>query len=301
MNYGLANIATIQGLLRKHNAIPLHQLGQHFLIDRSVVDDMVRLAHIDTGDILIEIGTGMGVVTQKLLEQMAAVEAKAGRNSDLVSLFGIELDRALVLIATTVLTDAGFKNFKILNKNVLDVEITTLLPKNAVYTVVSSLPYYLTTPIIKKLLLEEPRMPQRIVVLMQQEVAQRMTAQPPDMNFLAVMVQLVATVTIERDVSPRSFWPQPDVHSSLVVIEPRAPIDDVGRTVLRLAHEAFQQKRKQLHTTLVKRCNIEASLVAKTLEKAGVGPTARPENLTIEQWRQIAAIIAPDLPRAKSS
>ncbi|KKU82098.1 MAG: Ribosomal RNA small subunit methyltransferase A [Parcubacteria group bacterium GW2011_GWA2_47_8] len=267
MNYGLANIATIQGLLRKHNAIPLHQLGQHFLIDRSVVDDMVRLAHIDTGDILIEIGTGMGVVTQKLLEQMAAVEAKAGRNSDLVSLFGIELDRALVLIATTVLTDAGFKNFKILNKNVLDVEITTLLPKNAVYTVVSSLPYYLTTPIIKKLLLEEHRMPQRIVVLMQQEVAQRMTAQPPDMNFLAV----------------------------------RAPIDDVGRTVLRLAHEAFQQKRKQLHTTLVKRCNIEASLVAKTLEKAGVGPTARPENLTIEQWRQIAAIIAPDLPRAKSS
>ena len=272
--YDLYKKAVIQQLLEQHGAAPLHQLGQHFLTDVTIVDNMVKFAEIAPDDILVEIGTGLGTVTRGLANKAKKV-------------IGIEIDKAMAAITKAVLEDADLDDFEIVNKNILSVEVSGLVPKIFDYTLVSSLPYYLTSPILKKLLIEEEKPPRRLVVLMQKEVAQRMTAVPPNMNFLAVMMQLTSTIEVKRDVAPHSFWPQPDVQSSLVVITPSGEFSELDRTIISYAHAAFQQKRKQLLPTLAKYLERPKEELAAAFATAELDPTIRPENLTVDQWRSL--------------
>jgi 16S rRNA (adenine1518-N6/adenine1519-N6)-dimethyltransferase len=234
------------------NNIPAKKsLGQNWLVNEGVLDRIVQAASVDPGDTILEIGPGQGALTGRL----AATGAKV---------IAVEKDRRL--IETLKEQFSTFPNVQIIEGDVLKLEPSAygLTPDS--YKVVANIPYYLTSHLIR-LILESWPSPTLAVLMVQEEVAHRMMAKPPEMNLLALSVQLYATPEIIMKVSRGSFRPIPNVDSAVVRLTPHTANREEAEKILTLAKQFFSHKRKQM--------------------KTGPNPSARPQELSLEDWKRL--------------
>jgi 16S rRNA (adenine1518-N6/adenine1519-N6)-dimethyltransferase len=267
-------------LLDRHGLSPSRALGQNFLCDRGTVDKIVRLAGIGPGDGVVEIGPGLGSLTTGLLEAGADVVA-------------VEVDRYLLPAlaeATEPWADQPGtrldRRLRIVRADAREVAWDELLDAGP-WTVVANLPYNIATPLILDLLAAEPRLT-RWLVMVQREAGQRLTAEPGSRVYgiPSVLVAYWAESRLVGTIRPEVFLPRPKVDSVLVRIDrsphPRVEADHDRLTTL--VRTGFGQRRKMLRRSL-------AGLVDEaTIERAGIDPTSRPEELSIEDWARLASV-----------
>jgi len=254
--------------LKKQGLLPSKKFGQNFLIDKGVPKDMVSVAELNPEDVVLEIGPGIGTLTQQL-----AKEAK--------KVIAVEKDREMITILKETLKD--FKNIEIVNADILKWNPKYKI-QDTKYKVVGNLPFYLTAPVIRKFLESVKTKPELMVLVVQKEVGQRMCSKPPRSNLLAVSVQFYADTKIISYISKNSFWPQPKVDAAIVKIAPRSlPMGD-KETFFKIVKAGFSQPRKQLINNLSKGLKMDRQKTKTWLLKNGVQSTQRAETLTIKNW-----------------
>lgn len=255
------------------------KLGQNFLIDENIVRNIVAAAELSDKDTVLEVGPGIGTLTQGLAESGASVVA-------------VELDKRLLPVLDTTLE--GYDNVRIVNGDILQVDIMQTVGVDE-FKVCANLPYYITTPIIFALL--EKRLPmERLVAMVQKEVAERMAAKPggKDYGALSVAIQYYTEPEIAFIVPPSSFIPAPSVDSAVIVCKRREkpPVEVCDEALFfRVVKAAFSLRRKMLNNSL-KNMGIKGEQVAKWLELAGVDGKRRAETLSLEEFAALANTFA---------
>ena len=251
------------------------KLGQNFLIKRTVVDKIVQAAELEVGDAVLEVGPGIGTLTQGLAQSGADVTA-------------IELDRRLLEVLDTTL--ASYDNVRIVHGDVLKLDVPTIM-NHKPFKVVANLPYYITTPIIMSLL--ESKLPiERLVVMVQKEVALRMVAKPgtKDYGALSVAVQYYTEPDIVLDVPPKSFLPAPAVTSSVIrcVLRDKPPVDVIDEKLFfRVVKAGFAQRRKTFSNTM-KTTGLSKDRIEELLAKANIDGQRRGETFTLQEFADVA-------------
>ena len=251
------------------------KLGQNFLIKRGIVDEIVKAADLQEGEPVLEIGPGIGTLTQGLAQSGANVTA-------------IELDTRLLEVLDTTL--AQYDNVRIIHGDVLKLDVPSIM-NNEPFKVVANLPYYITTPIIMSLL--ESRLPiERLVVMVQKEVALRMVAKPgtKDYGALSVAVQYYTKPNIVLDVPPKSFLPAPAVTSSVIrcVLRDKPPVDVVDEKLFfRVVKAGFAQRRKTFANTM-KTTGLSKDRIEELLAKANIDGQRRGETFSLQEFADVA-------------
>ena len=251
------------------------KLGQNFLIDENVVRKIVEAAELTAADTVLEVGPGIGTLTQGLAEAQAQVVA-------------VELDKRLLPVLDTTLE--GYDNVRIVSGDILKVDIMAEVGKEN-FKVCANLPYYITTPIIFALL--EKRLPmERLVAMVQKEVAERMAARPGgrDYGALSVAIQYYTEPEIAFIVPPSSFIPAPAVDSAVIVCKRRAkpPVEVEDEAVFfRVVKAAFSLRRKMLSNAL-KNMGITSEQCSQWLALAGIDGKRRGETLTLQDFAALA-------------
>ena len=270
----IASPQVTQHILKRFKLRADKKLGQNFLIDENVVRQIVEAAELSEADTVLEVGPGIGTLTQGLAESKAKVVA-------------VELDtRLLPVLATTL---EGYDNVRVVHGDILKVNIMEEVGAPE-FKVCANLPYYITTPIIFALL--EKRLPmERLVAMVQKEVAERMAAQPggKDYGALSVAIQYYTEPEIAFIVPPTSFIPAPAVDSAVIVCKRRSkpPVEVCDEALFfRVVKAAFSLRRKMLSNSL-KNMGIKSEQVAKWLELAGVDGKRRAETLSLEDFAKL--------------
>jgi len=251
------------------------KLGQNFLIKRGIVDEIVHAAELTPGEPVLEVGPGIGNLTQGLAQSGADVTA-------------IELDRRLLEVLDTTL--ASYDNVRIVHGDVLKLDVPTIM-NHKPFKVVANLPYYITTPIIMSLL--ESKLPiERLVVMVQKEVALRMVAKPgtKDYGALSVAVQYYTEPDIVLDVPPKSFLPAPAVTSSVIrcVLRDKPPVDVIDEKLFfRVVKAGFAQRRKTFSNTM-KTTGLSKDRIEELLAKANIDGQRRGETFTLQEFADVA-------------
>ena len=251
------------------------KLGQNFLINRGIVDEIVHAAELTPGEPVLEVGPGIGTLTQGLAQSGADVTA-------------IELDRRLLEVLDTTL--ASYDNVRIVHGDVLKLDVATIM-NHKPFKVVANLPYYITTPIIMSLL--ESKLPiERLVVMVQKEVALRMVAKPgtKDYGALSVAVQYYTEPDIVLDVPPKSFLPAPAVTSSVIrcVLRDKPPVDVIDEKLFfRVVKAGFAQRRKTFSNTM-KTTGLSRDRIEELLVKANIDGQRRGETFTLQEFADVA-------------
>ena len=255
------------------------KLGQNFLIDETVVRRIVEAAELTPEDTVLEVGPGIGTLTQGLAESGANVVA-------------VELDKRLLPVLDVTLE--GYDNVRIVNGDILQVDIMEQVQKPD-FKCCANLPYYITTPIIFAIL--EKRLPmERLVVMVQKEVAERMAAKPDSKDYgaLSVAIQYFTEPKIAFIVPPSSFIPAPSVDSAVIVCKRRStpPVEVCDENLFfRVVKAAFSLRRKMLSNSL-KNMGIKGEQVNKWLELAGVDGKRRAETLSLEDFAALTNTFA---------
>ena len=270
----IASPQVTQHILNRFKLRADKKLGQNFLIDENVVHQIVAAAELSEADTVLEVGPGIGTLTQGLAESKARVVA-------------VELDTRLLPVLATTLN--GYDNVRVVHGDILKVNIMEEVGAPS-FKVCANLPYYITTPIIFALL--EKRLPmERLVAMVQKEVAERMAAQPGGKEYgaLSVAIQYYTEPEIAFLVPPTSFIPAPAVESAVIVckrrIKPPVEVCDEG-LFFRVVKAAFSLRRKMLSNSL-KNMGIKSEQVAKWLELAGVDGKRRAETLSLEDFAKL--------------
>lgn len=251
------------------------KLGQNFLIKRGIVDEIVHAAELTPGEPVLEVGPGIGTLTQGLAQSGADVTA-------------IELDRRLLAVLDATL--ASYDNVRIIHGDVLKLDVPSIM-NHKPFKVVANLPYYITTPIIMSLL--ESKLPiERLVVMVQKEVALRMVAKPgtKDYGALSVAVQYYTEPDIVLDVPPKSFLPAPAVTSSVIrcVLRDKPPVDVIDEKLFfRVVKAGFAQRRKTFSNTM-KTTGLSKDRIEELLAKANIDGQRRGETFTLQEFADVA-------------
>ena len=280
----LGNAARTKEVLAKYNMSAKKKFGQNFLIDSHVLEGIVEAAGVTDEDLVLEIGPGIGSLTQYLAEAAGKVVA-------------VEIDKTLLPVLADTLSE--YDNVTVINQDILKVDLDEIVSENGgrPIKVVANLPYYITTPIIMKLFESRARI-ESITVMVQKEVADRMAAGPggKDYGSLSLAVGYYAKAVTVMDVPPSSFIPQPNVGSAVVNLsryaEPRVKVQDEKR-LFEIVRTAFNQRRKTLSNSLSNNSALGVSRqeVADALLKMGVDEKARGEILTLEQFAELSDIL----------
>lgn len=269
----IADLSATRHILKTFKLHAVKGLGQNFLINAEVVRRIVEAAEICAGDEVLEIGAGIGTLTQGLLEAGAHVTA-------------VEVDKKLPAVLKETL--AGYDNLRLIEGDILKLNLSELMPRP--FKVVANLPYYITTQILLTLL--EKNLPvTKIVTMVQREVAERMTAAPGSKIYgaLSIAVQFRADSRIAFDVPPSSFLPPPEVTSSVVVCNVRKPPVEVDEDFFfRVVRTAFAKRRKTLLNSL-------ASFGRDKLVASGIDVGRRAETLSLEEFARLANFLAGNL------
>ena len=281
---------TINEIKNKHGFKLSKSLGQNFLTDKNIIDKIIEKSMIGKQDLVIEIGPGIGVLT-------AAAAEEAGK------VIAIEIDRNLIPILKETLSE--YDNIEVINKDILKTDLKEILEQNKEKNgqkvdsvrIVGNLPYYITTPIIMKIL--EDRVPaDSITIMLQQEVADRIKAGPGSKTYgaLSVAVQYYCTVSHVANAPKEIFIPQPKVDSTVIRLDIRKE-----RPVLLYSEEAFfavvkagfGQRRKTLLNSLTGVYGLTKDQVAAVMITAGIDPIRRAETLSLEEFAALANTIRP--------
>jgi len=249
-------------------------LGQHFLVDSSVLDKIISAAELAPSDTVIEVGPGLGILTAELVNKAKKVIA-------------VEVDSKLASSLQKRLSK--FDNLTVINADILELDPQYLLERKKNYKVVANLPYYIAAPILRHFL-EASIKPSLMVVMVQKEVGQSIVAQPGDMSILGISVQLYGKPTIVDYVPAQSFYPEPKVDSAIVRIEvyPRPPVDvtDIAG-FFDIVKAGFSAPRKQIRNSLALGLQLASEEVAHLLKQAKISPQRRPETLSLEEWANL--------------
>jgi len=266
--------------MRRYNLRPNKRLGQHFLVDSRPLYAMLQAAELLPEDGVLEIGPGLGVLTRELCSRAGKVVA-------------VEKDRQLIPILEDLTKD--FKNICILDADVLKLDMEEIREEHfgGSFKVVANLPYYITSPIIMKIIENRHLIP-LAVLMVQKEVAQRLVASPgsKDYGILTIAVNMYAEVKLVCNVGKSSFLPPPKVESAVVKIllrqKPRVEVDE--ELFFKVVEAAFGERRKTLKNSLSRRLDIpgiDPEVIAKALEVTGIDPMRRGETLSIEEYAQL--------------
>lgn len=285
----LTSKSTIKKILKKHNMRPSKRLGQYFLIDKEVLGKIVESASLAKKATVIEIGPGIGTLTERL----AKIAGKV---------IGVEKDKRMCQILKETLKD--YKNIEIVNQDILTYKIKNL----KTYKLVGNLPYYITSPVIRKFL-ESKFPPKEMVLLVQKEVAQRICAKPRHtlhgrgkpgrMSILAVAVQFYSKPEIVKIVLKRVFWPVPKVDSAIIKITPSQILSkqNLGGQAntdkfFRVVKAGFSSPRKQLANNLSNQLNLNKEKIREIFKEIKIGPNVRAQELSIKDWMKILEAIS---------
>jgi 16S rRNA (adenine1518-N6/adenine1519-N6)-dimethyltransferase len=271
-------LARTKKLLRRYDIRTKKRLGQHFLIDDAVLEKILNAANLTPDDTVIEVGPGLGLMTQELARRAGWVIA-------------IELDNRLAAI---LLETIQAENVVVLNEDVLGTDPAKLLkdsaphfpPQLRSYKVVANLPYYITSPVLRHFL-EAPVKPVTMVVMVQKEVAETIAAEAGDRSVLSIAVQFYGKPSIVATVPAASFFPPPEVDSAVVKIDvyrkPPVAVDDVAG-FFKLVRAGFTAARKQVANSLAQGLHLPKEQALELLTKAKIDPQRRAETFTLEEW-----------------
>ncbi|MGM9977487.1 MAG: 16S rRNA (adenine(1518)-N(6)/adenine(1519)-N(6))-dimethyltransferase RsmA [Clostridium sp.] len=265
-----------QELVKKYNFKFSKSLGQNFLIDESVLTDIVEGAEVNSEDLVIEIGPGVGSLTAKLLCKAKKVVS-------------IELDNDLIPILEIELGEEP--NFTLIHNDALKVDFNEIIGDEKSVKLVANLPYYVTTPIIARLLKEDYKF-KSLTIMIQKEVAERIDAEPncKEYGALSLMVQYYCNTKIIRRVSPSCFIPRPKVDSIVIrldkLTEPRVNVKD-EKLMFDIIRNSFNMRRKTLWNG-VKFLGLPKESLENAFEKAGIDPKRRGETLTLEEFARLS-------------
>jgi 16S rRNA (adenine1518-N6/adenine1519-N6)-dimethyltransferase len=274
-------LAQTRKLLRRFDIRAKKGLGQYFLVDEQVLETILAAAELSPNDTVIEVGPGLGIMTGELAKRAGWVIA-------------IELDNRLADILKETLP---YENVVIINEDVLGTNPETLLkgrapgfpPGLSSYKVVANLPYYITSPVLRHFL-EAPVKPETMVVMMQQEVAEVITAGAGQRSMLSIGVQFYGKPSIVTRVPAASFFPAPEVDSAVVKIDvyrqPPVAVDNV-EGFFKLVRAGFRAARKQAANSLAQGLGLPKAEIQKLLAKAGIDPQRRAETFTLEEWANL--------------
>lgn len=269
-------------ILQRYDFSFQKKFGQNFLIDPHVLDKIIKAAKISKEDMVLEIGPGIGTMTQYLAETAGKVVA-------------VEIDRNLIPILTDTLN--GYDNVKVINADILKIDINKLVTEenggNPV-KVVANLPYYITTPIIMGLF--ESHVPvESITVMVQKEVADRMQAGPGNKDYgaLSLAVQYYAVPYIAANVPPNCFMPRPKVGSAVIRLDchKKPPVEVKDESLLfDIIRASFNQRRKTLANGLYNsdRLSFSKEEITRAVEKLGRGASIRGESLTLKEFAELS-------------
>lgn len=248
-------------------------LGQHWLFDSDSLEAMATAAEVQPGDVVLEVGPGLGTLTEVLLSEGASVTA-------------VEFDESLYLelvSETSQFSAEDRKNLKVVNDDILKFDLSQL-PKD--YKVCANIPYYLTSNLIRRML-ENENPPSVMALLIQKEVAERIAAKPGEMSILAVATQFYAEVKLCELVPAELFTPPPKVDSQIIQIKRReTPLfSDVDtKRFFQIVRAGFSEKRKKLRSSLSGGLQISKTEADELLKKSGISPDARAQELSLHDW-----------------
>lgn len=252
-------------------------LGQHFLISQGVLNKILLAADLKPTDTVIEVGPGLGVLTEEILKRAGQVIA-------------VELDDKLV----TALTEKfkAYPNFRIIHSDILKTSPAEILGQNIPYKLVANLPYYITSAVLRQFLEAEIK-PELMVVMVQKEVAKNMVAQTGDMGLLTLSVRFYGNPSLVSTVPGGAFYPPPEVDSAIVKVAiPQAAImQGVSEAdFFKLARAGFGTRRKTLLNALAQGLGVSKQSVLALLNRAGIEPARRAETLSMEEWKMLCLV-----------
>lgn len=266
----LGDIRKIKEILSMYGASPNTDLGQHFLVEKKYLEQIIEAADLSGKELVLEIGPGMGVLTRELSKRAREVVA-------------IEVDPKMVEILKTIC-------LKCTNLTVKNLDVRNFDPTGiGDYSIIANLPYYLTSHILRKFL-EEKNKPKEMVLLVQKEVAERICATPNRMSLLAISIQFYGSVKMIGVVPREAFYPTPQVSSAIVkIITYKTPLFsdvDPGK-FFDLVKSGFGEKRKQLANSLLGFGPYSKEEIIEKLKKSGINPERRAETLSLAEWRTL--------------
>jgi 16S rRNA (adenine1518-N6/adenine1519-N6)-dimethyltransferase len=265
-------------LLDGRGIAPKKSLGQNFLHDPHTLEKIVALAGLPPGATVLEIGSGTGNLTRALARAAARVIA-------------VEVDDRLIPLLEAAFADQP--HVEIVHGDILTLDLSERL-RDIPYLIVANLPYYITSAILRHVFEGMPR-PQRVVVTVQREVAERLVASPGEMSLLAVSVQFYGQPRIALRLSAGAFWPRPEVDSAVVCVDvyDRPPVEVPDEALFfRVVRAGFGQKRKQLRNAISAGLGLDKAAADALLRAAGINSQRRAETLSLEEWAALARAVA---------
>ena len=268
----------VRALMRRFGIRSRRKLGQNFMVDPRALRKVITAAQLTGGETVLEIGAGVGSLTWRLAHHCARVVA-------------VEIDERLIPALEYALSFES--NVEIVAGDILEMDVDEVLG-NGPYSVVANIPYYITSALIRRLM-ESRRRPECLVLSVQKEVAERIVAGPGEMSLLALSVQVYGEPELRGRIPASAFYPQPKVDSAVLRIagypSPRVP-QALIEALFVLARAGFGQKRKQLHNALAKNLGKPNETVLEWLSAAGVRPEQRAQELSIDNWLDLAQAMA---------
>ena len=249
--------------------MPDKSLGQHWLTDRIILSEIAEPANLTTDDVVLEIGPGLGTLTEVLSDSAKLVVA-------------VEFDPELA----KDLANKNIKNVEVLNADFLHFDLS-IMPKK--YKVVANIPYYITAKIVQKLLSDDNK-PEVAALLVQKEVAERLAAKPGEMSILSVSAQVFAEMELGVIVPPEFFTPPPKVDSQVVILKPRnRPLFEKWneKSFFRMVKAGFSNRRKKLRSSLAGGLGISKTEAENLLIKSGIDSNLRAQDLSLNDWQKL--------------
>ncbi len=268
----------VKKICQAYDIRPARSKGQNFLINPEIIKKIVAAANLSNGDIVLEVGPGLGILTEELVKKVKKV-------------ISVELDNKLFNFLQAEFV--GASNLELVNEDILRNQKSEI--RNQSYKIVANLPYNITSHFLKKFLTAE-NPPTAMTLLVQKEVAKRICAKPGQLSRLAVSVQLYGKPQIIEIVEKKNFWPIPEVDSAILTIAEIKNQSAVDKFLAGIDEKFFWQiirigfsaKRKQLQHNLASSLKIPAEEVKKILKKANFDPKIRAQNLSIADWLSLA-------------
>ena len=254
-------------------------LGQNWLVNPKIHEAILAAGEIGSSDTVLEVGPGTGLLTEHLVKTGARILA-------------VEKDPKLVEILQEKFKN--YKNVTIISDDILKFDHTQYKIPDKRYKLIGNIPYYLTSHLLR-IALEKWPSPERLVLMIQKEVAQRIVAKPPQMSLLALSVQFYAETKIMRSVAKGNFRPTPKVDSAIIKITPRALSFEQKRlapVLFKIARAGFEGKRKQILNSLSTNLNLPKADLENTLTQSQIDPHRRPETLNLQEWLNLSSSLS---------